>query len=199
MGRTHDEIDANLAGFMTSQPVFFVASAPSSADGHVNCSPKGGDGAFRVLGPRQVAYQDLTGSGAETAAHLRQNGRIVVMFCAFSGPPRIVRLHGRGQVVVRGDQRWAEFAAAFPDVPGRRAFVVVDVSRVSTSCGHGVPVMAFEGHRDNLRKSAELKGEDGLEAYRAEKNAVSLDGLPALPGVGSHEGEKPGRALAAPQ
>lgn len=182
MGRTYESIDENLATFVASQPVFFVGSAPSGDAGHINCSPKGNDGAFIVLGPRCVAYQDLTGSGAETIAHLRQNGRIVVMFCAFSGPPRIVRFHGRGRVVLPGDTGFADLAPRFKDMPGRRAFVVVDVERISTSCGFGVPLMAFEAHRENMATWAEAKGPQGLVAYRAEKNAVSLDGLPALVG-----------------
>jgi Pyridoxamine 5'-phosphate oxidase len=182
MGRTYPEIDARLAEFLTSQPVFFVGSAPAGRDGHVNCSPKGGEGAFQVLGPHQVAYQDFTGSGAETLAHLRENGRIVVMFCAFSGPPRIVRLHGRGRAVTSGVDEFDRLADKFPSFPSRRAFIVVDVERVSSSCGYGVPLMTFEGHRDNMLKWADSKGPDGLVKYREENNAVSLDGLPALAG-----------------
>lgn len=181
MGRTYELIDEDLAKFMAAQPVFFVASAPSGDGGHVNCSPKGGEGTFRVLGPLRAAYQDGTGSGAETAAHLRQNGRIVVMFCAFAGAPKIVRLHGRGHLAVPGDPEWDELDAAFPPLLGRRAFVVVDVERISTSCGYGVPLMTFRGQRPTMDKWAEAKGPDGLALYRAENNALSLDGLPALP------------------
>jgi hypothetical protein len=181
MARTHAGIDEKLAGFLISQPVFFVATAPLGAGGHVNCSPKGNDGAFRVLSERQVAYRDLTGSGVETISHLYENGRIVLMFCAFSGPPRIVRLHGRGRVVLPGEPGSEELASWFAPVLGQRAIIVVDVHRVSTSCGDAVPLMSFERHRDGLERFAERKGADGLAVYRAEKNALSLDGLPGLP------------------
>jgi hypothetical protein len=178
MGRV-PAIDAKLAEFMTSQPVFFVATAPLLG-GHVNCSPKGNDGDFRVISGTQVAYQDMTGSGVETIAHLRENGRVVVMFCAFSGPPRIVRLHGQGHAVLPGDERYAGLEGRFPPALARRSFIVVDVERVSTSCGYGVPLMTFDRHRDNMARWAQLKGPDGLAAYRAEKNALSLDGLSGL-------------------
>lgn len=184
MGRTYDAIEGRLADFVLAQPVFFVATAPAGAGGHVNCSPKGNDGTLAVLGPRTVAYQDRTGSGAETIAHLRQTGRIVVMFCAFSGPPRIVRLHGRGRVATEGDPEWDDVCRRWPggdQLPlGTRAFVVVDVERISDSCGYGVPLMDFVGHREAMDKWASQKGVDGLAAYQAEHNAVSLDGLPAL-------------------
>lgn len=183
MAKRYEEIDESLAEFMAAQPVFFVASAPSGPGGHVNCSPKGNSGAFVVLGPTSVAYQDLTGSGAETVAHLRENGRIVVMFCAFSGPPKIVRLHGRGTLVLPGEERFEELAPLFAYDAGRRAFVDVEVHRVSTSCGFGAPLMSFQGHRGTLTKWAEAKGPEKLEEYREEKNSLSLDGLPALPVV----------------
>jgi hypothetical protein len=181
MGRV-TAIDAKLAEFMISQPVFFVATAPLHGR-HVNCSPKGNDADFQVLGDMQVAYQDMTGSGVETIAHLRENGRIVVMFCAFSGPPRIVRLHGQGHAVVPGDEAYAGLEGRFPPSLGRRSFIVVDVERVSTSCGYGVPLMTFDRHRDNMARWAEIKGPDGLAAYRKEKNALSLDGLSGLDGI----------------
>ena len=181
MARTYAAIDSKLADFLESQPVFFVATAPLSANGHVNCSPKGNDGAFQVLDEMRVAYRDLTGSGVETIAHLRENGRIVLMFCAFSGPSRIVRLHGRATAVLPGDPCYQELYARFGDAPGLRAFVVVDVERVSTSCGDGVPLMSFERHRDQLVRWAERKGPEGLATYRAEKNVLSLDGLAGIP------------------
>lgn len=183
MGRTYEAIEGRLADFVLGQPVFFVATAPAGAGGHVNCSPKGNDGTLVLLGPRTVAYQDLTGSGVETIAHLRQTGRIVVMFCAFSGPPRIVRFHGRGRVVTAGDPEWRDLCARFgEDEPrlGTRAYVVVDVERISDSCGYGVPLMDFVGHREAMGKWAAGKGADGLAQYRAEKNVVSLDGLHGL-------------------
>ncbi len=179
MGKPIEVIDADLAHWIAAQHVFFVGTAPLSADGHVNVSPKGGD-AFRVLGPREVAYQDYTGSGAETAAHLRENGRIVVMFCALDGPPKIVRLHGRGSLVLAGDPRYEELAALFPAHAGTRAIVHVTVARVATSCGFGVPTYDFRGPRDTLDRWAAEKGPEKLAAYRAAKNQFSIDGLPAF-------------------
>lgn len=191
MGRTYEAIDGRLADFVLAQPVFFVATAPSGALGHVNCSPKGNQGSLVVLGPRTLAYQDWTGSGVETIAHLRDTGRIVLMWCAFGGPPRIVRVHGRGEVVVAGDRRFAELAGRFPG-PGRagtRAIVVVDAERISDSCGYGVPLMDFTGFRDAMDKWEAQKGPQGLAAYRAEHNAVSLDGLPGLEELARSDGE----------
>lgn len=180
MSKVCEAIDKELAAWIGQQHLFFVATAPLSAEGHVNCSPKGGD-AFRVLGPLEVAYQDYTGSGAETAAHLRENGRIVVMFCAFAGKPRILRLHGQGTVLLPDDARYEELAALFPPNPGRRAIVHITVSRVSTSCGYSVPLYDHRANRDALDKWAISKGEEGLAKYRATKNTVSIDDLPALP------------------
>lgn len=181
MGKVFDGIDGRLAGWIQAQPVFFVATAPLAGDGLVNCSPKALAGTFTVLGGRSVAYLDLTGSGVETIAHLRENGRIVLMFCAFEGRPRIVRLYGRGEPVLPADPRFGELASRFGQRPGVRAVVLVEVGRVSDSCGYAVPLMDFVGDRDVLDRWAEKKGEDGLVAYRAEKNAVSIDGLPGLP------------------
>ena len=180
MGRTLDALDDRLTGWIERQPMFFVASAPLGAEGHVNLSPKGLD-TFRVLDPATVAYLDLTGSGAETIAHLRENGRITVMFCAFAGPPQILRLFGRGRAVLPADPDFEELAERFEDLPGVRSVIVVDVERVTTSCGYAVPRMELVGDRDKLVKWAERKGPEGLERYRAEKNAASIDGLPALP------------------
>lgn len=177
MARVHDSITPDLRAFIEAQQVYFVASAPLAADGHVNLSPKGLD-SFRVLGPRSVAYLDLTGSGNETAAHLRENGRITLMFCAFGGPPRILRLYGTGRTVLPGDAEWDALAGRFPEYPGIRQVIVADVERVQTSCGFGVPRMKPAGDRDQLLRWAEAKG-DALPAYRAEKNARSIDGLPA--------------------
>ena len=179
MGTVYDEIDDALAGFLMAQHVFFVATAPLAADGHVNLSPKGLDD-FRVLGPRQVAYLDRTGSGVETIAHLRENGRIVFMFCAFDGPPRIVRLHGRGEAVRPGDPRYDALAANFEAREGARSIVVVEVRRVADSCGYGVPKMDFVDNRRQLDSWARKKGDSGVAAYQAERNAFSLDGLPGL-------------------
>jgi hypothetical protein len=179
MARTHDAIDDSLHRWIERQPVFFVASAPDGPDGHVNVSPKGYD-SFRVLGPTEVAYLDLTGSGAETVAHLRQNGRITVMFCAFEGPPRILRLYGRGEAVLRDDDRFGPLAAAFPERASARAVIRIDLDRIQTSCGYAVPFMALEGERPLLDEWSERKSPSALEDYRTEKNARSIDGLPAL-------------------
>jgi len=180
MGRVYDGIDEPLARFISRQHVFFVATAPLAGDGLVNLSPKGQDGTFAVLDRSTFAYLDLVGSGIETVAHLRENGRIVVMFCAFEGPPRIVRLHGRGDVVAPGDPEWDSLADLFPARPGRRAVVRVAVERVADSCGYGVPLMRVEGERTRLAEWAEDKGEEGLAEYVAANNSESLDGLPGL-------------------
>jgi hypothetical protein len=189
MAREYDTIDERLATWIASQPMYFVGSAPLAADGHVNVSPKGPIGSLRVLGPRTVAYLDIYGSGAETIAHLRENARIVVMLCAFSGPPRIVRLHGRGEVLRPGDDGFASLLeqAAFedPSIPeARRSIVRVEVARISDSCGYGVPLMAYEGQRPHSTLSAEkrlrTKGAAGYEEFVVERNARSVDGLPAL-------------------
>jgi hypothetical protein len=178
MGQAHDSVSPQLQSFIEAQHVFFVATAPLEATGHVNLSPKGMD-TFRVLSPTRVAYLDLTGSGNETAAHVAQNGRVTFMFCAFEGKPMILRLYGRGRVVTPGSAEWAELSPQFPTLPGARQVVVADVTRVQTSCGFGVPAMSFEAERDTLARWAEAKGVEGLRRYRAEKNRVSIDGLPA--------------------
>ncbi len=180
MARTFDALTDELVAWIGRQPLFFVATAPLAADGHVNVSPKGLD-TFRVLDPRTVAYLDLTGSGAETIAHLNENGRVTIMFCAFTGPPRILRLFGRGQVVTPDHAEWEALAGCFPDLPGARSVIRLAVERIATSCGYGVPRMDVVEERDKLIDWAERKGPDGLAAYRAEKNAASIDGLPALP------------------
>lgn len=179
MAQVLDAIDDRLASWIASQPVFFVATAPLAANGHVNVSPRGHD-CLSVLGPRRVAWVDLTGSGAETIAHVRENGRICLMFCAFSGPPKIVRLHGTGRVLARGEPGYDEVVSAHPEHPLTRAVIMVAVERISDSCGFGVPLMDVVGERDLLRRSAERRGPDGLERYRAERNAVSIDGLAAI-------------------
>ena len=176
MGRVRDEIDEALAEFIGAQHIFFVATAPLSGEGHVNLSPRGYD-SLRVLGRRQLAWVDLTGSGAETIAHLRENGRITMMWCAFDGPPRIVRIHGRGFVRPIDDPR---LAPHLPSLPGARAIIEVEASRISDSCGYAVPLMDFVGDRQRLLDWADTKGTEGLEAYRREKNARSIDGLPAV-------------------
>jgi len=179
MAKVFSEITTELREWIGQQHVFFVATAPLAGNGHINCSPKGGD-SFRVLASREVVYQDYTGSGAETVAHLRENGRIVIMFCAFAGPPRIVRLHGRGTVITMADSRFEEMAGIFPPHVGTRAFIHLETDRIADSCGYAVPFYDFREHRDVLDKSAEKKGPEKLAEYRAENNVRSIDGLPAL-------------------
>ncbi|HET9090567.1 MAG TPA: pyridoxamine 5'-phosphate oxidase family protein [Acidimicrobiales bacterium] len=177
-----NEISESLGAWMTDQPVFFVASAPLDAEGSINCSPKGNRGEFVVLGPDRVAYLDQTGSGVETIAHLRENGRLVIMFCAFAGPPRIVRLHGRGRVVETASAEFSALAARFAgsNGVGVRSIIVLDVARVSDSCGYGVPFMEFTSHRPTLDQWSHRKGPEGIREYWRTKNAVSLDGLEGL-------------------
>ena len=182
MGKTFPELDDDLRAFIARQHVFFVATAPLAADGHVNLSPKGLV-TFRVLGPATVAYLDLTGSGVETVAHLRENGRLTVMFCAFEGRPRILRLYGRGRCVEPGDADWATVSAGFPDLAGVRSVVVMEVERIADSCGYAVPLYAFVGEREQLCAWADKKGDEELRRYRAQKNRTSIDGLPGLPSV----------------
>ena len=178
MGKVYSEIDEKLAAWLLRQQLFFVATAPLAADGHVNVSPKGDLRWFRILGPREVGYLDFIGSGAETIAHARENGRIVVMFCAFDGPPRIVRLHGRATVLPPDDELVARFD---PPEHAVRSVIHVDVDRIADSCGYQVPLMRFEGTRPQYGAWVDKKVRDGgLEAYVAEKNAESIDGLPAL-------------------
>jgi hypothetical protein len=190
VAKVFDGIDEQQRAWIAAQSVFFVGTAPLAADGHVNVSPKGPIGSLSVLDEHTIAYLDGVGSGAETIAHLRENGRIVVMLCAFSGPPRILRLHGRGTVHLPGEVGYEPLlaAAAFDDDPSipeaRRSIVRVDVTRVADSCGYGVPLMAYEGRRVHAEKWAEKRvrthGPDAMRAYEAEHNAVSIDGLPAL-------------------
>ena len=200
MGKLYPELDEKLKKFIVRQSVFFVATAPcltsDGSGGHVNVSPKGYRDTFAVLGPRRVAYLDLTGSGAETIAHLRQNGQITIMFCSFDHTAKILRLYGTGEVVLPGQPRWDELAAHFPrtdsgaaeaERPGEqgaeRSIIVVDLHRIADSCGYAVPVMEVTKERDVLDRYNEKKSAAELAAYRAEKNAVSIDGLPALSGA----------------
>jgi hypothetical protein len=186
VGRLYDAIDESLQAWLDKQPMFFVGTAPDDPDGHVNVSPKGGAGVFRVLGPNRVAYVDLVGSGVETVAHLQENGRIVVMFCAFAGPPKIVRLHGQGRAVPEGTAEYAELVAAFPldaeQIPLARGVVVVDVTRISDSCGFGVPRMEMVAERDQLLRWSEKQqakhGDHWKARYMAANNEKSIDGLP---------------------
>jgi hypothetical protein len=184
--KLHEEITERLREFILSQPMFFVGTAPSDVDGHLNVSPKGLAGSLAVLGPHRVAYLDYGGSGAETIAHLRDNGRIVLMFCAFAGPPNIVRLHGHGRVHLPPDPGFGPLLAAIgessdaPLQPGLRTIIEVEVNRVSDSCGFAVPLMTYEQDRDLLPQFWSRKTPDETVEYWTKKNATSIDGLPAV-------------------
>ena len=188
MARLYDGIDERLAGWIARQAMFFVGTAPASTDGHINVSPKGPIGSLRVLDEHTVAYLDFVGSGAETIAHLRENGRIVIMLCAFEGPPRIVRLHGEGDVVLPDDDDFEALLDAGFDEPAapeaRRAIIRVRVSRVADSCGYGVPLMSYEGERPHsdlsTAKRLRSKGPDAMLRYQEDHNRESIDGLPAV-------------------
>jgi len=182
MAKRYELIDDKLAAWIGRQRVFFVATAPLDRDGHVNCSPKGGS-TFQVIDPATVAYQDLTGSGAETIAHLRENGRIVIMFCSFEGPPKILRLHGLGEAVIPGDEAFGQLSRYFAETLGTRAVIRVRLTRISDSCGYGVPLMEYGADRDAIGKWAQAKGPGGLKEYRQKNNVLSVDGLPALDGL----------------
>jgi hypothetical protein len=179
MSKAIETINPELAGWISRQKIFFVATAPLAADGHVNCSPKGGD-CFRIFSPMSAGYLDYTGSGAETIAHLKDNGRIAIMFCAFEGPPQIVRLHGRGEVLEAAHSEFTTLAAGFPSHSGARAIIRVAVTRVSISCGHAVPFFDYRAHRDLLDRWSDAKGQEGIREYHRAKNRKSIDGLPAL-------------------
>jgi hypothetical protein len=189
MAKVFEQIDEHLQRWVARQSMYFVGSAPLSGDGHVNLSPKGPIGSLKVLDPHTVAYLEISGSGSETIAHLRENGRIVVMLCAFDGPPRIVRFHGRGEIVWPDEPRFGELLeqAHFEDASlpqARRSIIVVHVTRVSDSCGYGVPLMSYQGQREHhalsTAKRLRVLGEDGYRKRRRTTNRVSLDGLPAV-------------------
>ncbi|MEU6385269.1 pyridoxamine 5'-phosphate oxidase family protein [Streptomyces bauhiniae] len=187
MGKTYERIDGRLRRFIEEQSLFFTATAPLAADGTVNLSPKGLKGSFVVLDELTVAYLDFAGSNAETVAHLRENGRITLMWCAFQGPPNIVRVHGRGEPVFRDDPRFGELLAAFPGIDpaphGLRAIIVVHAELVRDSCGYAVPRMAYEEDRDSHRRRFVREDDASLSAYFTSKEhiATSIDGLPGLP------------------
>ncbi|QKD83558.1 pyridoxamine 5'-phosphate oxidase family protein [Thermoleptolyngbya sichuanensis A183] len=176
MAQQYDSLTPKLQDFIAQQQIFFVASAPLSAEGHINLSPKGLD-SFRILSPHRVAYLDLTGSGNETSAHVQENGRITLMFCAFQGPPLILRIYGQGTTILPRSPEWDTLYPLFPPLSGARQILHVEVAQVQTSCGMGVPRFGYEGQRNELIDWASQKGEDGLNIYRQTKNRVSLDGL----------------------
>jgi hypothetical protein len=179
MAKIYDEITEEIADWLEQQRMFFVATAPGGTDGHINCSPKGHD-TFRILSPGRVGYLDLTGSGAETIAHIRDNGRIVFMFCALEGPPQIVRLHGRATVVRAPSPEWDELSPQFPELAGARSIIVADITRVADSCGYSIPRYEFVEPRDSLLKLAAKRGPEGVAAAQQRNNVLSIDGLPAL-------------------
>jgi hypothetical protein len=180
MGKTHEALTGRLRGFVERQQLYFVATAPGGTGGHVNVSPKGHKDTFAVLDEHTIAYLDLTGSGAEGIAHIRDNGRVTVMFCAFEGPPDIVRLQGTGRVVTPEDTGWAELFARFGSHPGARAIIVVDLDRISSSCGFAVPFFDYVGERSLLDDHFGRKSPEQIHDYHQAKNAYSVDGLPAL-------------------
>jgi hypothetical protein len=181
MGKTRSMLDDAAVRFIEAQRIFFVASAPLDPNGHVNLSPKGLD-TFRILDPTTVAYLDFNGSGVESIAHLKENGRIVLMFCAFQGPPNIFRLYGHGRVVEPNDAEFATLTDYFPNHENARSIIVVELTRVTDSCGYGVPLFKYEGEREQLHAWARHRGPEGLKAYREQKNRLSVDGLPGVSG-----------------
>ncbi|MFJ3924310.1 pyridoxamine 5'-phosphate oxidase family protein [Streptomyces sp. NPDC090022] len=185
MGKLHERIDGRLREFIEAQPVFFTATAPLAGDGHVNLSPKGRAGTLVVIDELTLAYLDFGGSGAETIAHVRENGRITLMWCAFSGPPNIVRIHGEGEAVFRDDPRWPELVALFGDAdgPAARAVIVVHAKRIADVCGYAVPFMEYQGERMLHADYFGRKSDEEFAQYCEKKDHIgrSLDGLPALP------------------
>jgi len=182
VGKIFEDLSQSLAEWLVAQPVFFVATAPLAATGMLNCSPKGNRREFAVLSAHTVAYLDQTGSGIETIAHLRENGRIVMMFCATDGPPKIVRLHGEGRAVFADAPEFSALAKHFPgaDGVGVRSIIVVEVQRISDSSGYGVPLMSFEQDRPTLDQWSRRKGPDGIRDHWSEKNRASIDDLAGL-------------------
>ncbi|MFE1956538.1 pyridoxamine 5'-phosphate oxidase family protein [Streptomyces sp. NPDC059479] len=185
MGKRYERIDGRIRTFIEEQPVFFTATAPLAEDGHVNLSPKGRAGTLVVIDELTLAYLDFGGSGAETIAHLRENGRITLMWCAFTGPPKVLRVHGRGEPVFRDDPRWAEYIPYFKDTdgPSARAIIVIHAVRIGDACGFAVPFMDYREERTQHAEHFGRKSDEEFAAYCAKKDhvGVSLDGLPALP------------------
>ncbi len=177
MGKFSESILEHHHEFINKQKMFFVATAPLDKEGHVNLSPKGLD-SFVVLSPTRVAYMDMIGSGNETSAHILENGRITFMFCAFEGPPNILRLYGKGHTVLPKDAAWQELSSRFSIQLGTRQIIVADIHKVQTSCGFSVPLYEYAGERDHADKWVANKGADGLEQYKIDKNRISMDGLP---------------------
>ncbi len=179
MGKLYTEIDDGLKAWIEKHQMFFVSTAPQSPEHHLNTSPKGLD-TFRILGPNRGDYLDFTGSGIETIAHLRENGRILIMMSAFEGVPNIVRLYGRGRVHFESSEEFKSLVSNFNEYPGTRAVIDVEVHRISDSCGYAVPLYSFQGHRETLSKWAQQKGAEGVKEYQQGKNLMSIDGLPGM-------------------
>lgn len=180
MGKVYDALTEKHCKFIGEQHMFFVATAPLQEDGHINCSPKGLDDTFQIIDETHVAYLDLTGSGIETIAHVRENGRMTLMFCGFQGPPNILRLYGKGHIHLPHDARFEHLQERFPQLPGVRAIIEMAITRVQDSCGFSVPFYQYEGQRKTLIKYAEKKGPINMAHYRTLKNRFSIDGLPGL-------------------
>ena len=180
MGKTYDTLPTTLGDWIKQQKVFFVSTAPSGDEGHINCSPKGSD-SFRIINDQEFAYLDFTGSGVETISHVQQNGRIVIMFCAFEGPPKIARIHGTGEVIFPTDPAFADLSPLFPENGGTRAIIKVKATRISDSCGYTVPFMDFVKPRDALDRWSEKKTPAELADYRRQNNRTSIDGIPGYP------------------
>lgn len=181
MAKLFSELDDRLCEFIRAQKIFFIATAPRADDGHINCSPKGLD-TLRILDAHTLAYLDLTGSGAETIAHLKENGRFVLMFCSFSNKPSILRLHGTGEVFETRDAGFAELKPHFPSIRGTRAIIRLNVARIADSCGWGVPRYEHVGDRDTYFKYADSLSDDELREAQREDNLSSIDGIPSLSG-----------------
>jgi hypothetical protein len=179
MGKEYPEIDQTIRDWIEKQKLFFVSTAPLSASGLVNCSPKGMD-TFRVLGSRSIGYLDLTGSGVETIAHLKENRRITIMMCAFEGPPKIFRFYGRGEAFEKGSARYAELVPQFEEFSGARSIIHIEIDHIIDSCGYSIPLYDYAGERDVLIKWADTKGDEGVANYQQENNRESLDGLAGL-------------------
>lgn len=177
MAKFFERIDDRISKFISEQKMFFTASAPISLEGRINLSPKGID-TFRVLDEKTVCYLDLTGSGNETAAHIKENGRLTIMFCSFAGAPLILRLYGNGEIVHKNSEKWEELSKNFDEFPGSRQIIILNIDTVQTSCGFGIPLYEYKEDRTTLLDWAKNKGEEKVENYRREKNQTSIDGLP---------------------
>ncbi len=174
MAKFYESINKRVKEFIEQQKMFFVATAPK--EGRINLSPKGMD-TFKILDDKKVAWLSVTGSGNETSAHLLENGRITIMFCAFNGAPNIVRIYGSAIEVLPGDEEWSQYISLFPELPGTRQIFLVNVETIQTSCGMSLPYYEYQGEREQLNDWAVGKGEDGINTYWEERNQVSIDGL----------------------